>query len=857
MAALKCKMCGGELAFEEGATVCECEYCGSKQTIPNVDDEKKMNLFNRANRLRLANEFDKASGVFESTAAEFPEEAEAYWGLCLCKYGIEYVDDPATAKKVPTCHRTSYDGIFEEENFQMALEYADSVAHKVYREEAKEIDRLQKAILEVASKEEPFDVFICYKETGEDGQRTKDSVLAQDMYDALTGKGYKVFFSRITLEDKLGMEYEPYIFAALNSAKVMLALGTKYEHFNAIWVKNEWARFLELMKKNKEKVLIPCYCDIDAYDMPPEFKNLQGQDMGKIGFMQDLVRGVEKIIPLAKASVTEGVPPTVTTNTATVDSLLKRAYIFLNDRNWRSAEEYCEKVLDMDPENAQAYLGELMAALRVAEKSELANCRLPFDTHKNYEKVLRYGDAALVSELRGYIKHINTRNKEELQSKVYNEALKLMQTANSEDGYKAAAGAFADILDYKDSADLQQKCCEKAEASRKDKIYTEALSLEGKNTITDYESACEKFEKISGWKDADELLSKYRVMIEELKAKEEVELLEKERQAELERVETEKHDKQKRKIVIITVLIICVAVAFASIYGSFIRPNGKYNDAVNLMDSEQYEEAISVFATIKEYKDSLDKIKECKYLSAVKHMDSSKYIVAYEYFIELENYKDSAKLAKSIYTKYKQEELRAAKQGDSVILGTYEQDYNFDNGHEPIEWVVLEKMDGKILVISKYGLEYEELDGEAFNKGYYTWKTCDLRTWLNNDFFEGTFSEQEKKLVSTVKISGGENPYYDSDPGDSTKDKIFLLSIREAEKYFPNDMSRIVQLTEYMEKFLGKYISSPQYGWWLRSPGAYDYYGTYVQPDGVIDSYGDYADSRGMLRPAMWIDLDS
>ncbi|MBQ2153365.1 MAG: toll/interleukin-1 receptor domain-containing protein, partial [Clostridia bacterium] len=304
MTIFKCKMCGADLPLIEGSNVCECEYCGTTQTVPTADNDKKMNLFNRANRLRFANEFDKAAGVFESIVSEFPEEAEAYWGLCLCKYGIEYVDDPATAKKIPTCHRTSYDSIFNDSNFEMAQEYADVVARKIYRDEAKEIDRLQKSILAIAQNEEPFDIFICYKETAEDGQRTIDSVLAQNMYDALTEKGYKVFFARITLEDKLGQEYEPYIFSALSSAKVMLAVGTNYDYYNAVWVKNEWSRFLDMMKTDKKKVLIPCYKDIDAYDIPKEFKHLQAQDMGKVGFMQDLIRGIGKIIPLENDSNT-------------------------------------------------------------------------------------------------------------------------------------------------------------------------------------------------------------------------------------------------------------------------------------------------------------------------------------------------------------------------------------------------------------------------------------------------------------------------------------------------------------------------------------------------------------------------
>ncbi|MBD4337184.1 TIR domain-containing protein, partial [Xanthomonas citri pv. citri] len=79
--------------------------------------------------------------------------------------------------------------------------------------------------------EDPFDVFICYKESDSSGRRTPDSVLANDLYHQLTAAGFKVFFARITLEDKLGTAYEPYIFAALNSAKVMVVLGTRAEYF--------------------------------------------------------------------------------------------------------------------------------------------------------------------------------------------------------------------------------------------------------------------------------------------------------------------------------------------------------------------------------------------------------------------------------------------------------------------------------------------------------------------------------------------------------------------------------------------------------------------------------------------------
>ena len=388
MAVLKCKMCGGDLEIVPESTVCECEYCGTKQTVPTVDNEKKLNLFNRANRLRMASEFDKAASIYENIIAEFPEEAEAYWCLCLCNYGIEYVDDPATARKIPTCHRASFESLQKDENFALALEYADVIAQKVYRDEAREIDRIMGEILAVSKNEKPYDVFICYKETDENGERTVDSVLAQDIYDALTAKGYKVFFARVTLEDKLGMQYEPYIFAALNSAKVMLSVGTKYEYFHAVWVKNEWSRFLKIAAKDKSKVLIPCFKDIDAYDMPEEFKGLQAQDLGKLGAIQDLVRGVEKII----GSVVTAVPAASVNPEAS--ALTMRGYIYLEDRDFKQADSYFDRALDNNPMDSKAYVGKVLCTLRLTALSEIEDMIVDLSSFKDFERALRFADGA-------------------------------------------------------------------------------------------------------------------------------------------------------------------------------------------------------------------------------------------------------------------------------------------------------------------------------------------------------------------------------------------------------------------------------------------------------------------------------
>jgi len=433
MALFRCKMCGGTLEINPDSSIAVCEYCGTKQTVPKADDEKKLNLFNRANRLRFANEFDKAAGVYESIVTEFPEEAEAYWGLVLCKYGIEYVDDPRTLTKIPTCHRTAYDSIFKDANFELALEYADTMQSQLYRDEAKEIDRLQKAILEIAAKQEPFDVFISYKETGETGTRTEDSVIANDIYDALTAKGFKVFYSRITLESKLGQEYEPIIFSALNSAKVMLAIGTKYEYYNAVWVKNEWSRYLQMMKEDKAKTLIPCYKGIDAYDMPEEFTHLQAQDMGKIGAVQELVRGIERLIAVEeKVSVATGLKDIIA-------ATLEKTRVAIEKGDYENANRSIEAVLGFESNNAAAYLYRTVIDLKLKSVEQLIDVKTPLENNKNFIIALENADTELKKQLDEY----NTAT-------LYNCAVKLAGK-NTVSSLSSAITIFERILDYKDS----------------------------------------------------------------------------------------------------------------------------------------------------------------------------------------------------------------------------------------------------------------------------------------------------------------------------------------------------------------------------------------------------------------------
>ena len=297
MSVFKCKMCGATLNISEKERIVQCEYCCTQQTIPSSQNERIKNLFNRANALRYNKEFDKSAGIYESIVAECPEEAEAYWGLCLCKYGIEYVDDTRTGTKIPTCHRTLTGSILNDPDYIQACNYADEQSKEIYNKEANAIAQIQKEILAIAATATPYDIFICYKETDDaTGERTEDSIIAQDIYTELIQEGYKVFFSRMSLRNVAGSKYEPYIFSALTSAKLMLVIGTNEQYFNAVWVKNEWSRYLQMMQKDSNKHLIPCYRGINPYNMPLEFGNLQALDIGSATFYKSLSENIARFV---------------------------------------------------------------------------------------------------------------------------------------------------------------------------------------------------------------------------------------------------------------------------------------------------------------------------------------------------------------------------------------------------------------------------------------------------------------------------------------------------------------------------------------------------------------------------------
>lgn len=364
MALLKCNMCGGELELTTDSSVAVCQFCGLKITIPK-DLEEKGTDYNRAVFLRQHNEFDKAALIYEEILKKDNTDAEAHWGLVLSKFGIEYVTNPTTGERHPTCHRTQSESILSDPDYQAALQYFDSEAAAVIEEQAREINEIQSKILEISRKESPYDIFICYKETDDDtDERTEDSTIAQELYYSLIKQGYKVFFARKTLEQKLGSEFEPVIYAALNSAKVMIVLGTRPEYFNAVWVRNEWSRFIKMARDSKdEKIIIPAYKGFSAYELPNELSIFQSQDMSKIGFLQDLTDGIERCLR-HKVGAEEKSSNSSAGSVDMHQRNLKNAETHIRLQNYSAAEVLYKDIVNDYPDDFKGWWGLIVCATK-------------------------------------------------------------------------------------------------------------------------------------------------------------------------------------------------------------------------------------------------------------------------------------------------------------------------------------------------------------------------------------------------------------------------------------------------------------------------------------------------------------
>ena len=400
-------------------------------------------------------EYDRAYSAYESVTAENRDDPEAHWCLMLCRYGINYVREEGGGFK-PTISRMNRTPILEDPDYRAALRCSEKEIADQYRREAGKLADLQKRFLEIMKKEPPTDVFICFKAQEADGSHTRASEMGMDIYEELTARGLRVFFSRVTLENKIGEEYEPYIFSALYSAKVMLVVADKPEQLNARWVRNEWIRFLAMMDQDHSKAMIPVFRGMSPYDFPPEISMVQGQDMEKLGALQDLTGNVLKLCGKGPENVK--LVQTAPEAGINVENILRRVKISMEERDFAGAVQRLEELLEKEPETGEAWFLKLLAKQKAQSWHYLDLDKHEWMDSREWKNAGRYAD----DNLRNQLEAIETNCRQRV-------VLKQAQKHMDRQEYEQAIELFATLGEF-GKADRKLAECKRILAQRKNLI---------------------------------------------------------------------------------------------------------------------------------------------------------------------------------------------------------------------------------------------------------------------------------------------------------------------------------------------------------------------------------------------------
>lgn len=316
-----CQVCGAEaLVLNEWKKEYKCGACDAVFSIEDSfsADTEALNDLQDAERLLQQNppSFDYAETQFDLIIRKYPTWSAGYWGRLRAKFGIKYEID-YNKKSVPSCYMETYEDIRENDDFKSALRYASPELREVYEEQAARIAEVARIWRENAKKYN-YDVFISFKETDDLTHGvTSDRQEMLELYNHLTMKGYKVFFSPVSLHqrDIYGAQSEPYIFDAIDDAKIMIVYGSKPEYFNSTWVQNEWQRYYLAMGKGKKAPgsLIVAYEGFNAIELPNVLRKTQAVDAHSKHFHSDILDLVEKFCKPEKAKKAEKEEPKKTT----------------------------------------------------------------------------------------------------------------------------------------------------------------------------------------------------------------------------------------------------------------------------------------------------------------------------------------------------------------------------------------------------------------------------------------------------------------------------------------------------------------------------------------------------------------
>lgn len=452
----KCKNCGAPLNASRALNgVLECEYCGSAFTLPKEETAGGAieQLKIAANELDLCR-FEDAFASYRKAAELDENEPEAYFGMALSEFRVQYLKDNLKHRLQPVCHAATDKKFSENKNYLRALSLATKEQAEEYGRRAAEIDYIASEFFRLKEQGTGYDCFICVKVTDDEtGMRTADYKYADDIYFSLRGKGYKPFFSERELKNVTGADYEARILYALCSSECMLVVCGKEEYLNTPWVKNEYSRFLALIRdeeKESDSITLAFFgkpieklqgkngriqgIDLGAMDAtervtafveahtPEAKKRREAEEEAKRAAEAELSRKLEEqqraqreieeqLKNLRQKAAVSAAPASAGLN---ITSLLVRAKQELDFGDYGAAAKYYGQAIDADPENGEAWFGAFLSEQKVKSEEELlkditlekiASIR----ENKNYSFAVKNAAGVLKTNLEKFAETLNDR----------------------------------------------------------------------------------------------------------------------------------------------------------------------------------------------------------------------------------------------------------------------------------------------------------------------------------------------------------------------------------------------------------------------------------------------------------------
>ena len=305
----RCKTCGEPLDISKAVGgVIKCAVCDSCFTLPKVDaSQKVLDFLSQGEHDLDTGRFEDAYSAFNKVTELDKTEPEAYWGMALAEFKIQYLKDEVNNRLQPICHEISDNDFADSSNFLKALRYATDAQRTEYEKKSEEINYIKNEFYKIAKTGVKYDCFICVKVSAEDGNKTQDYKTADDIYFELKGKGYKPFFSERELVGVTGADYEARILYALKSSECMLVVCLDEAYLRTKWVKNEYSRFLKLVndeEKESDSIAL-VFGDRPIEKLPGKKGKIQGIALNSLTAMERIVSFVDSHTPEARKRMEE------------------------------------------------------------------------------------------------------------------------------------------------------------------------------------------------------------------------------------------------------------------------------------------------------------------------------------------------------------------------------------------------------------------------------------------------------------------------------------------------------------------------------------------------------------------------